>query len=69
MSQLNLSIPLVVRLQGTRVNEAKELIAKSGLRIVSCDDLEQAAAKAVKMSEIVQMARKANMQVKFELPI
>lgn len=29
--------------QGTRVDDAKALIAASGLRIIACDDLEQAA--------------------------
>ncbi|EPZ35942.1 T-complex protein 1 zeta subunit [Rozella allomycis CSF55] len=62
VNQLNLSIPLVVRLQGTRVDEAKALISKSGLKIVSVDDLDIAATKAVQMSQIVQLARKANMQ-------
>ena len=69
MSQLGLTIPLVVRLEGTRVNEAKALIKQSGLRIVSCDDFEKAASQAVQMSHIVQMARKANISVNFELPI
>ena len=69
VSQLQMTIPLVVRLQGTRVNEAKELIAKSGLRIVSTDDLDEAASRAVQLSKIVEMAKKAKINVSFELPI
>ncbi|KAE8226001.1 hypothetical protein CF319_g1346 [Tilletia indica] len=45
--ELDLSIPLVVRLQGTKEKEAKELIAKSQLKIFAFDGLDEAAAKAV----------------------
>jgi succinyl-CoA synthetase beta subunit len=69
VNQLQLHIPIVVRLQGTRVNEAKALIAQSGLRIVSCSHLEEAATRAVQFSQIVDMARKAKINVSFELPI
>lgn len=40
---LNLRIPIVVRLQGTQVDDAKALIASSSLRILACDSLEDAA--------------------------
>ncbi|KAJ3131508.1 hypothetical protein HDU88_003393 [Geranomyces variabilis] len=69
VSQLGLNLPLIVRLQGTEVDAAKKLIKESGLRIISVDDLDVAASKAVQMSNIVGMARKAGVQVKFELPI
>ncbi|KAJ1988405.1 succinate--CoA ligase beta chain [Dimargaris cristalligena] len=69
VNQLSLNIPLVVRLQGTNVEEAKKLIASSNLRIIACDDLDEAARKAVQLSKIVKLAKKANIQVKFELPI
>eukprot|EP00128_Syssomonas_multiformis_P010934 Colp12_sorted_trinity150504_noHs@28879 len=68
-STLDLRIPLVVRLQGTRVEEAKKLIASSGLRIIACDDLDEAARKTVQMSNIVRLAKEAALNVKFELPI
>ncbi|KAN0063014.1 succinate--CoA ligase beta chain [Thecaphora frezii] len=45
--ELDLSIPLVVRLQGTHEKEAKELIKKSNLKIFAFDGLDEAAAKAV----------------------
>lgn len=66
---LELNIPLVVRLQGTRVTEAKELIKKSGLRIISVDDLDEAAKASVRLSNIVKEARAMNLKVNFELPI
>jgi CoA-ligase len=42
-SLLHLNIPIVVRLQGTQVEDAKALIAASGLRILACDNLDEAA--------------------------
>ncbi|EDO39934.1 predicted protein [Nematostella vectensis] len=67
--ELNLSIPIVVRLQGTRVEDAKALIAASGLRIIACDDLEDAAEMVVRVSNIIELARQVDLKVKFELPI
>jgi len=66
---LNLKIPLVVRLQGTNVDDAKALIANSGLRILPCDDLEDAARMVVKLSDIVNMAQQAQLNVSFTIPI
>ena len=40
---LKLNVPIVVRLQGTRVDDAKALIATSKLRIIACDNLDEAA--------------------------
>jgi len=45
--EIGLSIPLVVRLEGTNVDKGKELLANSGLDITPADDLEDAAEKAV----------------------
>ncbi|KAI9351339.1 ATP-grasp domain-containing protein [Obelidium mucronatum] len=69
VNQLGLSLPLIVRLQGTEVEAAKKLIAESGLRMFSIDDLDAAASKAVQMSKIVELGRQAGVEVNFELPI
>jgi len=45
--QVGLSIPLVVRLEGTNVELGKQLLAQSGLAITPADDLGDAARKAV----------------------
>ncbi len=45
---INLQIPLVVRLEGTNVEEGKEILANSGLAIIPADDLGDAAQKIVK---------------------
>jgi len=43
--EVALEIPLVVRLEGTRVKEGKQLLANSGLPIIAADDLDDAAKK------------------------
>ena len=45
--EVNLSVPLVVRLEGTNVEQGKAILAGSGLPIVSADDLGDAARKIV----------------------
>ncbi|RCN26918.1 succinate-CoA ligase, beta subunit [Ancylostoma caninum] len=67
--ELDLKIPIVVRLQGTKVEDAKALIATSQLRILPCDNLDEAAKMVVKLSDIVHLARAAQIDVKFELSI
>ena len=44
---VGLKVPLVVRLEGTNVNEGKKIIAESGLDVVPADDLDDAAQKIV----------------------
>ncbi len=44
---VKLSVPLVVRLEGTNVDAGKELITESGLAVIAADDLADAARKAV----------------------
>ena len=46
--EVSLGVPLVVRLEGTNVDLGKEIMANSGLAIVSADDLGDAAEKVVK---------------------
>jgi succinyl-CoA synthetase beta subunit len=45
--EVNLSVPLVVRLEGTNVEEGKRILADSGLPIVAANDLGDAAKKIV----------------------
>jgi succinyl-CoA synthetase beta subunit len=46
--ELSLTVPLVVRLEGTNVELGKKILADSGLPIVSGNDLADAAQKIVK---------------------
>ena len=45
--EVKLTVPLVVRLEGTNVELGKKLIADSGLPIVAANDLDDAAKQAV----------------------
>jgi hypothetical protein len=42
---------------------------KSGLRLIPVDDLDQAAAHAVSIAQISQIAEDAQLKVHFELPL
>ncbi len=46
--EVGLQVPLVVRLEGTNVEQGKEIINASGLDVIAADDLGDAAAKIVK---------------------
>ena len=45
--EVNLSVPLVVRLEGTNVEQGKAILANSGLPIIAANDLGDAARKIV----------------------
>ena len=51
VKEVGVNVPVVVRLQGTKVNEGKELLTKSGLKIISADDLTDAANRVVAASK------------------
>jgi succinyl-CoA synthetase beta subunit len=48
VKSVGLEVPLVVRLEGTNVEEGKAIIRGSGLNVIAADDLEDAARKIVK---------------------
>ena len=45
--EVNLHVPLVVRLEGTNVDLGKQILAQSGLPIIAAEDLGDAAQKVV----------------------
>ena len=47
VKEVGVSVPVVVRLEGTNVNKGRELLANSGLDIIAAEDLTDAAKKAV----------------------
>ncbi|EPE03768.1 succinyl- ligase beta-chain [Ophiostoma piceae UAMH 11346] len=69
VESLNLRIPIIARLQGTNVEMAHKLLAESGMKIFSIDDLQSAAEKAVQLSKVVKMAREIDVGVEFTLGI
>ena len=46
--QVGMKVPLVVRLEGTNVEKGKEILKNSDVSIITADDLDDAATKAVK---------------------
>lgn len=50
VNELNLTVPVVVRLAGTNADLAKELLNNSGVSIIAAESLEEAAEKVVKVA-------------------
>jgi succinyl-CoA synthetase beta subunit len=46
--QVKLEVPLIVRLEGTNVELGKTILKESGMTIITAEDLDDAAKKAVK---------------------
>jgi succinyl-CoA synthetase beta subunit len=46
--QVNLSIPLVVRMEGTNVEQGKKILAESGIKVIAASDMADAARRVVK---------------------
>ena len=51
--EIGITIPLVVRLEGTEVEEGKKMLAESGLAMITADDLTDAAKKVVQAAAAV----------------
>jgi succinyl-CoA synthetase beta subunit len=47
VKEVGLEVPLVVRLEGTNVEQGKTIINESGLNVISANDLDDAAQKIV----------------------
>jgi succinyl-CoA synthetase beta subunit len=47
VKEINVTVPVVARLEGTNVDRGKALLAQSGLAIMAADDLTDAARKVV----------------------
>lgn len=64
--EIGIRKPIVIRLQGTNVNEAKTMIEGCGFKMILAEDLEDAAKKAVGVADIVSQAEKIQVGVKFD---
>jgi len=63
---IGMNKPIVIRLQGTNVEQARLLIDSSPYRMIMASDLDDAAQKAVGVAEIAAQAEKINVNVEFE---
>jgi succinyl-CoA synthetase beta subunit len=57
VKEVGLTIPVVVRLEGTNVDLGKQILADSDLSIVSADGLADAAKRAVELANSVEIAK------------
>ena len=48
---VGIPVPVVVRLEGTNVDLGKQILADSGLNLITADGMEDAAAKVVKAAK------------------
>jgi malate-CoA ligase subunit beta len=55
--EIQLEIPLVVRLAGTNVQEGRKILKESGLPIITADTLSEAAERVVKALNASQAGR------------
>jgi succinyl-CoA synthetase beta subunit len=54
VTDVGVSVPVVVRLEGTNVEQGRELLQRSGLQIEAADDLTAAATKVVALAKEVR---------------
>lgn len=66
LETLKLDVPVVVRLQGTNMEQAKAIIDDAGVDIIYEPDFDAAATKAVKLADAVDLARAAGVQLSFK---
>lgn len=53
VKEVHVTLPVVVRLEGTNVEEGRELLSNTGLKIYAADDLAHAAEQVVALAEVV----------------
>lgn len=66
---IGLSKPVILRLQGTNVKEATEIIEASKYRMIMAQDLDDAAVKSVRIADILNQAEDTGLGVSFEIPL
>ena len=66
VKEIGVQKPIVIRLQGTNVNEARTLIEGCGFKMILADDLEDAAEKLIGVAEISVQVEQIQVGVKFE---
>jgi succinyl-CoA synthetase beta subunit len=43
-------VPIVIRMEGTNVDEGKRLLRESGMKLTTADSMDEAAAKVVELA-------------------
>ncbi|XP_006609156.1 succinate--CoA ligase [ADP-forming] subunit beta, mitochondrial isoform X2 [Apis dorsata] len=65
--ELQIKVPIVVRLQGTRVKEANQLIKDAQLKVFVEEDFSTAALAAVKLASVIKIANSLNLEMDFKI--
>lgn len=66
--ELQMKVPVVVRLQGTNVDKARDMIKQAKLKVINGFGFEDTANMTVHLATIVQLAKDMNIEVFFEVP-
>lgn len=63
IKELNIKIPIVVRLQGNKSKEGRKMISDAKINVITRDDFTEAAQMAVRCSQIVTLADEGDLEV------
>ncbi|CXI51082.1 ATP-specific succinyl-CoA synthetase beta subunit, putative [Plasmodium berghei] len=61
--QIKFKKPLIIRLEGTNEKEAIKIIEESKIKCIICQDMNLAAEKAVALAEIIEIAKRSNINI------
>jgi succinyl-CoA synthetase beta subunit len=50
VKELGVPVPIVIRMEGTNVDEGKRLLRESGMKLTTADAMDEAAAEVVKLA-------------------
>ncbi len=50
VKELGVTVPIVIRMEGTNVDEGKRLLRESGMKLTTADSMDEAAAKVVQLA-------------------
>jgi succinyl-CoA synthetase beta subunit len=63
--EIGIKKPIIIRLQGTNVEEARLLIESCGIKMILAHDLDDAATKAVGVAEMAEKAESIGVSARF----
>ena len=50
VTELGVPVPIVIRMEGTNVDEGKRLLRESGMKLTTADSMDEAAKKVVELA-------------------
>ena len=50
LKELGVPVPIVIRMEGTNVDEGKRLLRESGMKLTTADSMDEAAKKVVELA-------------------